>query len=229
MIMRKLFSSICLAALISLSPVASVAADKNDIAIFVVIENGGVVTDRKTAETSVNFLLGELIKLRRRKATRKALVHIILSANPTEVTWSGTPEQLFQQGHSVLELIKFKDTCSDLVLAWNQVDLTKRITMPDEVRLIGIGPMINASFPCDEGDTTIKLPQPAPSGLKFAKLAKEATQIKLLNVHADQDEVYLTYLDRAGVTARAQKGELDFDLMDAARTRAANGKILEAR
>jgi len=217
------------ALMLGAAPAALSAAPKKSLAIFVVIENGGVVTDRKTAETSINYLLGELVKLRRRKATKHGLIHIILSANPTEVTWSGTPQQLFEQGHGILELIKFKDTCSDLVLAWDQADLTKRITMPDEIRLIAIGPMINASFPCDKGDTTIKLPQPAPQKLKLAKLAADATQIKLLNVHADQDEVYLTYLQKAGVITRAQKDEIDFDLMDAARTRAANGKILEGR
>ena len=205
------------------------AKERNEIAIFLVVENGGVVTDRKAAETSINYLLGELVKFRRRRATRHALIHIVLSANPTEVTWSGTPAQLYEQGHAVLELIKFKDTCSDLVLAWEQVELTTRITMPDEIRLIGIGPMVNASFPCDEGDTTIKLPQPAPKKLALAGLAKKASQITLLNVHADQDAVYLNYLQKAGILRRAKKGEIEFDLMDAARTRAANGKILEGR
>jgi muramidase (phage lysozyme) len=50
-----------------------------------------------------------------------------------------------------------------------------------------------------------------------------------LNVHADQDAVYLNYLQKAGILQRAKKGEIEFDLMDAARTRAANGKILEGR
>ncbi|AQQ04134.1 hypothetical protein B0E33_11470 [Roseibium algicola] len=210
-------------------PSTVTAKERNEIAIFLVIENGGVVTDRKAAETSINYLLGELVKFRRRRATKHALIHIVLSANPTEVTWSGTPAQLYEQGHTVLELIKFKDTCSDLVLAWEQVELTTRITMPDEIRLIGVGPMINASFPCDEGDTTIKLPQPAPKKLALAELAKKASQITLLNVHADQDAVYLNYLQKAGILRRAKKGEIEFDLMDAARTRAANGKILEGR
>jgi len=228
--MISLFLRLALVAvMLGVTPAASGAATQNSLAIFVVIENGGVVTDKEAATESINYLLGELVKLRRRRATKHGQIHIILSANPTEVTWSGTPQQLFEQGHSILELIKFKDTCSDLVLAWDQADLTKRITMPDEVRLIAIGPMINASFPCDKGDTTIKLPQPAPQKLKLAKLAADATQIKLLNVHADQDEVYLTYLQKAGVITRAKKNEIDFDLMDAARTRAANGKILEGR
>lgn len=37
----------------------------------------------------------------------------------------------------------------------------------------------------------------------------------------------LKHLSDAGVMARARSGELDFDIMDAARTRAAHGAILK--
>lgn len=206
---------------------ASAAIAEADQAIFVVIENGGVVTDRDAATETISYTLGELVQLRRRRATRDTHIHLVVTANPTEVTWSGTPQQLFDQGQLVMELIEFRDTCSDLVLAWDQVKLTTRITMPEQIQLIAIGPMIHAGFPCDEGETTIALPQPVPADLVLGELASTASFVRLLNVHADQDEVYLDHLRDHGLVDRARRGEVDFDLMDGARTRAAHGNILQ--
>lgn len=228
--MKKFMMSAAISALLAFAPInVSDARTNEKTAIFVVIENGGVVTDREAAKQTINFVLGELVKLRRRRATRDAEIHIVLSANPTEVSWAGTPQQLFDQGQQVMKLIEFRDTCSDLVLAWSQVSVTTRITMPSVIQLIAVGPMIHAGFPCDEGDTTITLPQQVPVELKFGELAGRASLIRLLNVHADQDEIYLDYLRDAGVMDRARAGVIDFDLMDAARTRAAHGRILEDR
>ncbi|ARE41328.1 hypothetical protein RGUI_3187 [Rhodovulum sp. P5] len=204
----------------------AIAAAQTKSAIFLVIENGGVVTDREAAIETISFTFGELAQLRRRRATKDTQIHLLLTANPTEVSWSGTPQQLFDQGQHVLELIEFRDTCSDLVLAWDQVRLTARITMPDDIQLVGIGPMIHAGFPCDSGETTISLPQSAPAGLALADLAGQASVVRMVNVHADQDEVYLDYFTDAGLIERARAGAVDFDLMDAARTRAALGHIL---
>ena len=194
--------------------------------IFIVIENGGTVTDREAAQETIEYVLGEVSELRRRRATRDSPVHILLTASPTEVSWSGTPQSLYEQGHAVMELIRFRDTCSDLVLAWDQAALTARITMPVDLQLIGIGPLIHAGFPCDE-NTTISLPQGAPKALKLGELAAQASLIRMLNVHADQDAVYLDYFEGFGVLDRVRSGEASFDLMDAARTRARHGQILD--
>ncbi|MEM7547703.1 MAG: hypothetical protein AAF367_19425 [Pseudomonadota bacterium] len=206
----------------------SFAGEKPRRSMFIVIENGGVVQDREGQMHATSSLLGEIAQLRRRKATRDTQIHIVLTANPTEVSWSGTPQQLFEQGHAVLERIAFVNTCSDLVRAWAQVDTTRRITYPDEFDLIGIGPMIHAGFPCGQGGE-ISLPQAAPRELRLGALAREASRVRLLLVHPDQDEIYLTHLEAAGVLERARSGELDFDVMDAARTQAASGAILERK
>lgn len=199
------------------------------MAYFIVIENGGTVSDRDAASAAINVTLGELAKLRRSRAKRDAVIHIVTTANPTEVSWSGTPAQLYEQGHTVLEKVAFRDTCSDLELAWEQVYLTAEVSMPDEMRIISIGPMIHAGFPCDQGDRTISLPQPAPKDLKLGDLAERASQLLLLNVHPDQDNIYVALLRDRGVLERAAKGELHFDLMDPARTKASLGRILKER
>ncbi|MEM1363321.1 MAG: hypothetical protein AAGF94_16670 [Pseudomonadota bacterium] len=199
----------------------------NPPAVFVLIENGGTVQARDEMSENINFLLGELTQLRRRRATRDTQVHIVLSADPTQVAWSGTPEQLFLQGHEVLDVIAFRDTCSDLVLAWDQIEITARITMPSAIELIQVGPMIHAGFPCDGDDTVIKLPQPVPTDLALADMANEARRLLFIGVHADQDEVYLDHLRDTGALARARSGEVVFDLLDMARARAVRGAFLE--
>lgn len=231
--MRELWTLLRVAALIALGAFLISASrawaqgEPNPPAYFVVIENGGTVQAREEMAVNIDFLLGELTELRRRKATKDVQIHIILSANPTEVSWSGTPEQLFAQGLQVKEMITFRDTCSDLMLAWDQVEITARITMPSALNLIAVGPMIHAGFPCDEGEAIIRLPQAVPADLALSDLALEAVGLVLLGVHADQDEVYLDHFRDLGLLERARAGEVSFDLMDMARARAARGRVLE--
>ena len=55
----------------------------------------------------------------------------------------------------------------------------------------------------------------------------EASMLRLVNVHPDQDEALLEHLESAGVMDRVATGALDFDLLDPARTRANLGNILK--
>ena len=198
-------------------------------AVFFVIENGGTVQNREEMIKNINYLFGEATKWRRKRDTKGTIINVILTTNPTEVTWSGTPEQLYLQGHEVMELIQFKPTCSDLRLAWKEVEQATRSAMPVSLQLIGVGPMIHAGFPCDEGETTIHLPQAVPDGLALGDLAMQADRLLLVGVHADQDEVYLDYLEHTGVLARVRAGKMRFDLLDNARARASRGSMLEDR
>lgn len=65
-----------------------------------------------------------------------------------------------------------------------------------------------------------------PAEVQLGSLAAGASFLRLLNVHADQDEMVLEHLEGAGAIARVTAGELDFDLMDRARTRSNLGNIL---
>lgn len=193
---------------------------------FVVIENGGVVTDPEGQTEAARLTLSELTDLRRRRATRDATIHIITSSNPTEITWSGSPEQLYEQGAHVMEAIAIRPTCSDLTLSWEQVRTTVRITRPSDLRLLHIGPFIHAGYPCDQGDGLITLPQAVPAEVQLGSLAMDASFLRILNVHADQDEMVLEHLESAGALERVASGELNFDLMDRARTKAGLGQVL---
>lgn len=228
--MLKGFSRLaCAGALATGTLLPAFARADERTAIFLVIENGGVVTDRQAAMETVTATLGELVELRRRRSLRDAQISIVLTASPTEIAWSGTPDQLREQGRSVLNLISFLDTCSDLVRAWEQVDLTARISRPDDMMLIGIGPVINAGFPCDQDGGLITLPQAVPAEVKLGELGAAASLIRLLNVHPDQDEMIVNDFEASGVMERARGGFTDFDLLDPAQTRARLGSVLKDR
>ncbi len=223
---RAAFALVLAVAMMAASPRPGLATEEEERrAVVLVIENGGTIQDPAGLAETAAHLLGQLTELARRRATRETEISIILSANPTEVSWSGTPGQLLEQAPLVLELIEVRPTCSDLVRAWQQADTVLRITAPHDVRLYGIGPGIQAGFPCDGDGGVITLPQPVSPEMSLARLAGTASVLRLFGVHPDQDEMLLDYLEGAGILARAQAGAMEFDLLDAARTRARLGDL----
>ncbi|MEM1149928.1 MAG: hypothetical protein AAGI03_05125 [Pseudomonadota bacterium] len=220
---RAMFGILVLGAASLTSPAA---ADDDDgkLAIFVVVESGGTVQDQEAVRTTAHHVLAELTELTSRRANRDAEISIILTSAPSSVAWSGTPRTLQKNPQLAMDSIQFRQTCSDLRLAWDQVGLLQQITMPDRSWLIAIGPQIHAGFPC--GDDEISLPQPAPLGLKLTDLALNAERVRLLEVHPDQMEVMVSLMRSSGVLQQAHDGALDFNLMDPSRTHAKRGKLL---
>lgn len=222
---KHVLKSLTVAAALAILP----ATAKAEKAVYLMIENGGVVSDVEDAMVTVRAVLAELVELRRRRDTRESIITIVQTASPTEVTWSGTPAQLADQAQEVLNLIAFRNTCSDLVRAYAQVDLSARISRPDDIILINVGPFIHAGFPCGEAEALITLPQAVPAEVMLGELGNRASMIRLLNVHPDQDEMIVNDLEASGVMERARGGMTDLDLLDPAQTRARIGSFLEER
>lgn len=61
-------------------------------AIFILIENGGTIEphEQEDALNTALHLLQQTSKLSKRKATRDVQVHILFSAHPNRIAWSGT-------------------------------------------------------------------------------------------------------------------------------------------
>ncbi|MEM8563212.1 MAG: hypothetical protein AAGF57_13295 [Pseudomonadota bacterium] len=199
--------------------------------IMIVIENGGVVpqAQREEALRLTFALLGEVTELRKRRATRETQVSIILTANPSAVAWTGDVSQLYAQSGLVIEMVAFRDTCSDLELAYDEVRLSAQIDRPDHLEIIHVGPFIHAGFPCTGENARITLPQAVPQNLALAHMAQRSDAIRFIGVHADQDEPLLAYLEATGVLDRVEAGALSFDLLDAARARSRAGHLLGDR
>ncbi len=220
------FIAIGIAAVAIVTAAPATAKNMRGPAIIVLVENGGTVEDQEHQIKTVTHLLGQLTTLQRRRATRDAQISIVLSASPNKVTWSGTPEQLKEQGQKVLDLITFKPTFSDLVMAWKQIDTTLKLSMPDSYRLYWIGPGIHVPFQEATEELQIKVPQEIDPALLAGVLAQGSEVFKAYNIHPDQDEIYLHYFDAQGVMERARAGQMEFILMDPAQTEANLDKLL---
>lgn len=199
-----------------------------EIAIFVLIENGGSVAaeDQAHASNTALHVLQQLTKLSRRKATRDAQVHIILTAQPNTVAWSGSPAQLLAQADEVKNLLTFTSSFSDLVLAYEQIETTINLSSPDDVRLYAIGPFIHVPFQTSNAAINITLPQAVPSALALPRFMHDLSVLKFMNVHDDQDQVLLSYLSAMGVLGRARQGDMDFALKGAAQTKSSLNDLL---
>ena len=195
---------------------------QNSQAVFVLIENGGTVAENEQddAKESALHLFQQLTKLARKKATRSAQIHIVLSASPNRIAWSGTPSQLLAQANDVKNIITFKPSFSDLVMAFEQIETTINLTQPDDIRLYWIGPVIHVPFQVS-GDKPIdvSVPQEIPSELALSAFADRLSVLKIMRVHPDQDQVLQAYLASIGVLKRARSGDLDFSLLGIAQTK----------
>lgn len=198
------------------------AAHQNKEAIFVLIENGGTILPEEQDEALdvIFHLLQQLTKLERRKATRGARIHILLSALPNQIAWSGTPHQLMEQAQFIKELIIFKQSFSDLVMAFDQIETTINLTQPDSVRLYWIGSTIHVPFQLTrDEEIQIKVPQEVPKNLALAHFADHLSVFKIMRVHPDQDQMLQAYLASTGILSKAKSGDLDFALLGKAQSR----------
>ncbi|GAB6906259.1 conserved hypothetical protein [Desulfosarcina cetonica] len=200
----------------------SVNAPQSNEAIFLLIENGGTVTKEQHDESfkTCLHLLQQLTKLAKRKATRDTQVHILLSAQPNRIAWSGTSRQLLEQADYIKSLITFESSFSDLVVAFEQIKTTIDLTQPDSVRLYWIGPCINVPFQVsDDKHIEVKVPQEVPKNLALGSFADRLSTLKIMRVHPDQDEPLKAYLSSIGILKRSYSGDLDFALLGVAQTR----------
>ncbi len=191
-------------------------------AIFILIENGGTIAadEQDDARSTALHLLAQLTKLSRRKATRDAEIHILLSALPNRIAWSGSVRQLLEQAGTIKSLITFQQSFSDLVMAFEQIETTINLTQPDSVRLYWIGSGINVPFQANDGSpVVVKVPQVVPANLALGNFSDRLTKLKIMGVHPDQDQMLQTYLESSGILNRARLGGLDFALLGHAQTR----------
>lgn len=227
--MKYLITLILCAVLSSCSEQApTTATNQNNETIFVLIENGGTIpTEEQEGALDVVFhLLQQLTKMERRKATRNTQIHIILSALPNRLAWSGTPHQLIEQAQNIKDLITFKQSFSDLVMAFDQIETTINLTQPERSRLYWVGSTIHVPFQMsDNSEISVKVPQQVPP-LALANFADRLSVLKIMRVHPDQDQMLQEYLASIGVLSKAKSGDIDFALLGDAQTRSKIANLL---
>ncbi len=189
--------------------------------IFVLVENGGTIMeeDQTDALNTALHLFQQLTTLGRRRATKNAQIHIVLSALPNRIAWSGTPDQLLAQAEDVKNLITFKRSFSDLVMAFEQIETTVNLTQPDTIRLYWIGTTIHVPFQSSSEAIEVEVPQEVPNNLALSRLSARLSVLKIMRCHPDQDQILQAYLASLGILERARKGDLDFSLLGEAQTK----------
>ncbi len=196
--------------------------------IIVLIENGGTVpeADQDEALNTALHLFQQLTKMDRRKETKNAQIHIVLSALPNRISWSGTPGQLLAQAEDVKNLITFKPSFSDLVMAFEQMETTINLTQPDDVKLYWIGPTVHVPFQKTGGEIHVEVPQEVPENLALSSFADRLSVLKIMRVHPDQDQILQAYLASLGILKRARSRTLDFALLGEAQTKSSLKDLL---
>lgn len=196
--------------------------------IFVLIENGGTVAepDQDEALNTVYSMLQQLISLNRRKDTRDTQINIVLSATPNRISWSGTPTKLLEEAEVVKELVAFRPTFSDLVMAFEQISTTINLTNPDQISLYWLGSVVHVPFQTTSNEIQIKVPQQIPAELALPYFSERLSTLKLYGVHPDQDDIVLEYMRSIGVISSANDGSLDFQLLGAAQTKGSLDDLL---
>ncbi|MBV1952635.1 MAG: hypothetical protein KUG64_10640 [Cycloclasticus sp.] len=189
--------------------------------IFILFENGGTITgeEQPDALNTMLNLLQQISDLDKRKATRNTQVNIVLSALPNRIAWSGTPRQLLEQVSELKGLLTFKNSFSDLVMAFEQIQTTINLTQPDDIRLYWIGSTIHVPFQNSSEVIQVEVPQAVPNNLALPLFSDRLSVLKAYRVHEDQDQILQTYLGSHGILKRSRDGSLDFSLLGAAQTK----------
>ena len=200
---------------------AETGKQKNE-AIFLLIENGGSVEtkDRGEALNTALHLLQQLTTLSRKRATRNTPIYILFSAEPNDIKWSGTAQQLKEQAGEIKDLITFKSSFSDLLMVFEQIETTVHLTGPDSIHLYWIGPTVHVPFQFTDKPIEVEVPQAIPENLALSRLSHLITTLKIMRVHPDQDQMLQAYLASLGILKRARAGEIDFSLLGKAQTKA---------
>ncbi len=213
---------VCLALFVSACGEQTPTTQKPETtSIFILFENGGTITEKEQPDalnTMLN-LLQQISDLDKRKATRSAQINIVLSALPNRIAWSGTPRQLLEQVSEIKELLTFRNSFSDLVMAFEQIQTTISLTQPDDIRLYWIGSTLHVPFQNSDQPIEVHVPQAVPNNLALPLFSDRLSVLKIFRAHEDQDQILQTYLGSHGVLKRARDGSLDFSLLGAAQTK----------
>ncbi len=189
--------------------------------VFVLFENGGSVPAEEHADAldTMLHLLQQLSELGKRKATRETQINLITTALPNRIAWSGNARQLMEQAESIKAILEFKQSFSDIGMAFETINTTINIQRPDSVQLYTIGPFIDVPFQKTSEAIDVQVPQPIRSDLALPDFLDRLSILKFYRVHPDQIPMLNSYLAMQGVQSRAAKGDLEFVLLGAAQTR----------
>ena len=175
---------------------ASSALAQPQHSIQIIYDNSPALMRATEAEIAAKQLLYRTVKLKRRKATRGAVIDIISTVN-AQVRWHGTPKDLARDGHAALGALKtIKNGCPNLLSGLDHTRLNLEMMQPKKAHVIVFSSLIHA-YPCQ--GKTISLPQPVPADLDLSFLKEDNVRVTFLWAHASQKAGWLTAIRKAGL------------------------------
>lgn len=182
------------------------------IEVFLIVDNGAGHQFTKESDAVRQGLFRQLVEMGRNKQRRNAKINIITTVRP-RIVWAGKPFDIEDHAESIEQKISYDGKgCTDLVGAFQQIDLGLRSTTAKEVWVFIWSSLIDTGRPCDL--SSVKLPQSPPSSIDFSGLAanKMIKRIFFLGVHHEQYKTWFPALERVGMMIRSRKGELFYTM-----------------
>ncbi|WP_444994764.1 hypothetical protein [Aliikangiella sp. IMCC44359] len=226
-ILRVLFITVILS-ITACSDGGSKQAATNREAIFILFENSGTIAEDEQGEATNTLLhlLQQITTLARKRATKHTPVYILFSDRPNQFAWSGTPVQLREQAPAIKDLITFKSSFNDLVMAFEQIETTINLMQTNKARLYWIGSTIHVPFQASAEKIEVEVPQAVPENLALLNFANKLNTLKIYRNHPDQDQILQAYFSANGILKRAKNQKLDFTLLGAAQTKSQLNNLL---
>lgn len=161
--------------------VSSARAEEGPVSITILMDNSATLLNVADAQEVQRLLLHKLTQLRKKRATKNALVNIV-SLNDPRNLFTGTPKRLLRNGASVLPLLgTVRNGCMDLAGALDQMRTNVEMQNPSRVEVFIVSSMIATGAPCE--GMTISLPHPMPQDLDLGFLVERKAKVRVYWVH----------------------------------------------
>lgn len=208
---------VALFALMACSP--KQAEQKPNEAIYILFENSGTVPQEEQdhAVNTLMNLLQSFVPMADRRETRDIIINMMFSKYSNRISWPGNASALAEQADRIKGMITFDSSFNDLVMAYDQIETSMKIMRIDSAKLYAIGPFVHVPFQEANGPIEVEVPQALSEELALSRLLPKLSVAKFYNVHPDQDEKVMEYLDAHGLND-GSLGDLDFALMGSAVT-----------
>ncbi|MCB9987719.1 MAG: hypothetical protein H6868_00095 [Rhodospirillales bacterium] len=198
------------------------AAAEPRVAIEVIVDDSGVLSQPKKADEYKLQLLGHLKELRKKRRFAKARIDVISSSYGRSV-WIGTPSDLKgPRAAPLVDAVKVRsENCNNLPGAFAELDTNLQILKSrgyDEIHVYLFSSLIHTPVPCSK-ESTITLPQlPPPFDINDVLTSSDAIRtVAVYWVNPHQKRPWLDHLQTTAQWLNAKGGR--FALMDIENTK----------
>ncbi|MEW8417751.1 MAG: hypothetical protein AB2669_11875 [Candidatus Thiodiazotropha endolucinida] len=190
-------------------------ADRPKVAIQLLIDDSGTLTDPETAEQykqQVFHLMNQYKKVRRFSRSQIS----VISTAYGRTKWIGNLSDLkSNRAHELLKVIKAApDRCNNLTGAFKELRTNLRhltIEGYKEVHIYVFSSLIHTPVPCTGAEITLPQPPPLSAGVnKILTSSESISSVTFYWINPHQKRVWLDYLEPTINWLKAKNGRFNF-------------------